>query len=691
MLSQRGTDAIVSDDVRWVSNNQLIFAALPDEERPTALELDHGVAEITAIEWAKAWRGREATASVLESGVPPSIRGRAARQLVVVDVPTGKSLTIDTSPDFTTLRLSPNGRFIAYLKQLGVWTPDSNHAPVRHIHQKIYQLAIGELEGGFRTHVMAGIGEVFRGSLVWSPASTELAVVGLSEGQTEGAAQVFRCRLNTGLCRPVSNKALVLDSPWNQTTVPPILWRGTQELLILARAESLGAKLAGPIERWWAVDEDGMSHALQDAGKIAPSSLRVEANGSTLIGILDGDVWRLDGRGHPSKRLTSGLARRVTSIEWPRSRQTPVGAEVVIGVRDSSANEFYVLSLGSGHAKRLISPSTDARLAAYDASTGAAAFVSNGRGGTFLWVRRPGKEDPSPTLATNTFLDRLYEGSLRKFKYRGLDGKDLTGWMILPVGYQAGRRYPVVTWVYASQVYGDDPPDLPATINDAHPLNLQLLVAHGYVVLLPSMPLRPYGEVDDPYAELLNGVMPGVDKLVELGIADPHRLGVMGQSYGGYSTYGLITQTSRFRAAVVLAGLSNLVSLYGTFDARERYEAFAREDPFRLWSTENEWMGNPPWKDPSRYVRNSPISYVDRVQTPLLIIQGDLDYVPIQQGEEFFTALYRQGKRARFVRYWGEDHVLNSPANIRDMWQRIYDWFDEFLGANPASTDPSRH
>jgi dipeptidyl aminopeptidase/acylaminoacyl peptidase len=89
-------------------------------------------------------------------------------------------------------------------------------------------------------------------------------------------------------------------------------------------------------------------------------------------------------------------------------------------------------------------------------------------------------------------------------------------------------------------------------------------------------------------------------------------------------------------------------------------------------------MGNPPWKDLGRYIRNSPIFSVDRVQTPLMIMQGDLDYVALQQGEEFFTSLYRQGKRAEFVRYWGEGHVLESPANIRDMWQRIFAWFDQF-------------
>jgi len=155
----------------------------------------------------------------------------------------------------------------------------------------------------------------------------------------------------------------------------------------------------------------------------------------------------------------------------------------------------------------------------------------------------------------------------------------------------------------------------------------------------------------------------------------------MGQSTGGFSAYGLITQTDRFKAAVALAGFSDLVSFYGTFDARWRYQSTADEDPFRMWDLETRGMGGPPWKDLQRYVRNSPISYIDRVHTPVLIIHGDLDPVPIEQDEEFFTALYRQNKRAVFVRYWGEDHLLTSPANIRDMWGRIYAWFDNLRSA----------
>jgi len=255
---------------------------------------------------------------------------------------------------------------------------------------------------------------------------------------------------------------------------------------------------------------------------------------------------------------------------------------------------------------------------------------------------------------------------------------------MLPPDYQAGKRYPLLTWVYAGSVYTDRRPTYEG-IDGTVSLNLQIAAAHGYAVLLPSMPLAPEGVADDPMLRLTNGVIPAVDKAIELGIGDPDRLYLMGQSFGGFSTYGLVTQTRRFRSAVSLAGLSDLISLYGQFDARERYTDHPQEQLFMaaLMETAQTRMNNPPWKDLGRYIRNSPIFFVDRVETPLMIIQGDVDYVALQQGEEFFISLYRQGKRARFVRYWGEGHVLESPANIRDMWQRIFTWFDDSQPRTP--------
>jgi dipeptidyl aminopeptidase/acylaminoacyl peptidase len=128
--------------------------------------------------------------------------------------------------------------------------------------------------------------------------------------------------------------------------------------------------------------------------------------------------------------------------------------------------------------------------------------------------------------------------------------------------------------------------------------------------------------------------MNAVDKVVEMGMADPGKLVGWGQSYGGYSTYTLVTYTQRFKAAGALAGLSDLVSLYGILDARERYDRYPHEFPFAAILSESGQirMGDTPWGDLWRYLRNSPLYYLDRVQTPFMIVQGDLDYVTLEPG-----------------------------------------------------------
>jgi dipeptidyl aminopeptidase/acylaminoacyl peptidase len=269
------------------------------------------------------------------------------------------------------------------------------------------------------------------------------------------------------------------------------------------------------------------------------------------------------------------------------------------------------------------------------------------------------------------------------FQYRGVNDEDLHASLLLPNGYKPGASYPTVVWVYSGDVQTDN--DEPVNRDDDSFLNLLVLAGHGYAVLFPSMPLSSEGVPDDPMTHLNDGVDPAIDKAVALGIADPNRLAVMGHSYGGYSTFGLITETHRYRAAIGMMGISDLVSMYGEFDSRFRYDDpdYAAE----LGPYFDEWaqggMGAPPWADPERYVRNSPVFYANRITAPLLIIAGDLDSLDTQS-EEMYTALQRQGKRAEFVRYLGEEHVLKSPANILDMWQRIFDWLDTYVKNVPA-------
>src|SRR5690606_1018283 len=146
-----------------------------------------------------------------------------------------------------------------------------------------------------------------------------------------------------------------------------------------------------------------------------------------------------------------------------------------------------------------------------------------------------------------------------------------------------------------------------------------------------------------------------------------------------------VTQTSRFKAAIAFAGLTNFISEYGSFSPEVRYSDEAPEDRYIGAGVETRFGGisiglhAPPWKTPALYLDNSPAMHVDKVNTPILMIHGDLDVVPIQAAEQFFSGLYRLNKTAQFVRYWGEGHNITRPANVIALWQRSYAWLDRHL------------
>jgi dipeptidyl aminopeptidase/acylaminoacyl peptidase len=197
----------------------------------------------------------------------------------------------------------------------------------------------------------------------------------------------------------------------------------------------------------------------------------------------------------------------------------------------------------------------------------------------------------------------------------------------------------------------------------------------------------------DPIADLPGFVLPAIDTVIALGIADSSRVGVLGQSHGAIAVYGLLTETTRFRAGIALSGWPDLVHYEGAFAANYCFcgPDFSNEmlttGPPQFEAANDHsrpdfaglHIGPTPWADPARWLRNNPIYHFDRVETPLLIVWGDNDVVYMSNGDEAFQLLHRLGRRVRYVRYWGEGHTIESPANIRDLWARMDAWFAEYL------------
>lgn len=213
------------------------------------------------------------------------------------------------------------------------------------------------------------------------------------------------------------------------------------------------------------------------------------------------------------------------------------------------------------------------------------------------------------------------------------------------------------------------------------PMNYQLLANHGYVVLFPAAPRSLIQTPSGPTAGITPVVNAAIDRAIEELSVDAERLGLYGFSQGYHVALQILTETNRFKAAAVGNGLANFASAYGSTTMWSRFEG-AEVVPlasrFEGASSPNR-LGVQPWQDPDRYIQNSPIFFADRITTPLLIVHSDFDSFPLGQSDEIFNALYRQRKEASYAIYWGETHGNLSPANIRDFWRRILDWFDARL------------
>jgi dipeptidyl aminopeptidase/acylaminoacyl peptidase len=675
----------------WVSSKEIVCPVLPEGEQPFLVRMDSWAAETAMRVWPRAWEGRETTASVLRSGAPVGPSDRPQGKLLVVDVTDGSSKVIATGiaapTNARSLALSPDRRLAAYLQEIEPPSLDPD-VPLDFDSPYWYTLRMASTDGRAVAALPAGIGrDVLATSPQWSPDGSELAFISYAESRrtsprihsfspVDGSVHTF----GTGRLDPVLREG-----------DPKLLWTTGGELLVYAAMKGgEGRASRGARRDWWVLDRGGSERALTEGMEEPPRELVAEMGLTSFVGPSGGDLWNLRPAGGAPENLTGDFEPELTSIAWPSGPDdilTDCAAtagcdQLILGAQNGELTDYYMVDLPMGSPRELHRSLPDASVAALDPVGGTVLLGADEDTGTSLWADHAPYGGFKLLFETNTFLRGVAAGERTRIEYRSHDGEDLKGWILLPPGHRPGEKLPLVVEVYPGIVQ-DPSPGWLTEINNSHAHNLQVLAAAGYAVLQPSMPLGPDGEAADVLLDLPKGVLPAVERAVELGVADPDRVFLLGHSYGGYGVYGLIAGTHRFRAAVALAGFCNLTSLYGTFEAWQRYAEDAHRDMFQpaLLETGQGRMGSPPWKDSGRYVRNSPIFYADRVRTPLLIIQGDMDYVAMQQGEELFTALYRQGKRAEFVRYWGEGHILESPANIRDMWARILAWFEEFGSA----------
>ena len=259
-------------------------------------------------------------------------------------------------------------------------------------------------------------------------------------------------------------------------------------------------------------------------------------------------------------------------------------------------------------------------------------------------------------------------GPTEVIRWRSFDGHEVEGLLTYPVGYRPGARVPLLTILH-----GGPPSSFTRTFTGgvtSYPI--ACFASDGYAVLRPNVRgSSGYGR-EFRYANLrdwgggdFRDAMAGIDDLVQRGIADPARLGVMGWSYGGYLTAFTITQTTRFRAASVGAGITDLVSYVGVADI----PAFIAS-----------YFGGEFWDAPDLWRNRSPVLNVNAVTTPTLIQHGENDVrVPVSQGYELYTALKRRNVPVTMVVYPRQGHSVEEPKLQLDVMRRNLEWFRRWV------------
>jgi dipeptidyl aminopeptidase/acylaminoacyl peptidase len=245
-------------------------------------------------------------------------------------------------------------------------------------------------------------------------------------------------------------------------------------------------------------------------------------------------------------------------------------------------------------------------------------------------------------------------------------GYDVQGWLIYPRDFDPAKKYPMVV-----EVHGGPGAAVQSGWPSAGDFAMALPGA-GYFVLMPN-PRGSFGQGeaftranvrDFGYGDFQD-ILAGVDESLKVAPIDPERLGLTGWSYGGYMTMWGVTQTDRFKAAMAGAGIANYQSYYG-------------ENKIDQWMI--PFFGKSVYDDPEVYAKSSPITFIEKVKTPTLILVGDSDgECPTPQSYEFWHALKTLGVESTLVVYEHEGHHFVKPAHERDRMERTLAWFDSHL------------
>ena len=660
----------------WVTNSVLAFF---NEQQAHDSFFDKRVYSARALAEAreKGWRYGEVTAEIVGTGKYGRRTAPEAYDLVTVDVRNGNIKTLmGSSSPFLTAPVTLSNRVVMaeeILRQQGPYA--------RHKKALERVLSVVDFSTGANTLIKSGE-EGSSLPLLWSASGRYLLIQHFIRPKEGKPSETILSIVDT------SSAEIVEHLPQEAAS---FAWVGDRLIYTLDEREELRSKH----------EASGLAIQVNTPPAVA-------ADADLFYFLKDGDLWSADLDG-VYENLTQDQAlvlqphRNARGNQYAptmaaSARHTP-SLDQVAFIGNINKQQMVVSFSADGNTMNVVPfPHQESKVLAN--SSKGAVFLDNeyGMGSTLRFVRVGVSSTPVLLYHYNIHLADVKPavGPI-PIVHKAYDGRDVRGWLFLPpdAPKEGGQRYPLVVLAYPGFGY-DAPPinrapfarnfwDLSLSTNT----QMEVFVAHGYAVLLPSVPLESLrenavlsGEAGEPMTRIMPAIDSALDAAIETGFVDPNRLALSGQSGGGFLALSVAVQTDRFKGIIAMASYANGTSQYGQFFPIGKINGTRLDPPGGAWTSLFEGgvgrMEAPPWGDPDRYVRNGPLFHVDKVKTPMMLIHGDLDTAThVTQAEEMFTGLHREAKDAVFVKYVGEQHIIVQPQNQRDMWQRIFKFLED--------------
>ncbi|MGB2592989.1 MAG: S9 family peptidase [Candidatus Acidiferrum sp.] len=577
---------------------------------------------------------------------------RRARHIWIYEKKSGavRQLTF-SAKDESSPRWSPDGKELAFLSN-------------RVDQQQVYVL---RMDGGEAAAVTKGKRSVH--AFEWSPNGKEIAYLApdarssaeeKKEKDKDDSHAVDKDDKQPRLwvlTMATSEAKALTDPKWE---VGELAWMPSGDRIIVSATDH--PESDEDTQRIFSVEVSDGARKLLLAPHGPFGGIRVSPDGTTLSYIgsrVDGpephDLMLLDIGKRATRNLTgASLDRAIHEEIWSKD-----GSMLAL-YADGFRNKLTGFA-PDGMSKALANPPAGNIGGFAISSAGEIAYV--GQSATTppeLWMWDQ-KNPPQQVSHLNDAWKEFALSSPEFYKYKSFDGLEIEAALLKPAGADANAKLPLIALIHGGPT---------GNWQDSIDTWGQLLVTHGYAIFYPNIRgSLGYGEA---FVEMNRGdwggadfkdVMAGVKDLVDRGIADPARLGIGGWSYGGYMSEWAITQTTEFRAAVSGAGLSNLISEYGS-EAHPSYD---------------EWFYGVPYESDSlvKFLNSSPFTQLKNAKTPTLILQGEADTTdPLDQSQELYRGLKHYGVESELVEYPREPHGFHEEKHLLDRLNRILAWYD---------------